>query len=80
MPRKATSRQRSTSSAVIILKYIEKNWNLGSLGTSNRRANSIIDVFDYPKGPRPFKHIASSLSKTYFLREQQSYLPVDTDL
>ncbi len=63
-----------------ILKYIEKNWNLGSLGTSDRRANSIIDVFDYSKGPRPFKHIASSLSKTYFLREQQSYLPIDTDL
>ena len=29
-----------------ILKFIEENWNLGSLGATDRRANSIGDVFD----------------------------------
>ena len=29
-----------------ILKFIEENWNLGSLGSTDQRANSIGDVFD----------------------------------
>jgi phospholipase C len=30
-----------------ILKFIEQNWNLGSLGSTDQRANSIGDVFDF---------------------------------
>ncbi len=30
-----------------VLKYIEENWKLGSLGATDRRANSIGDMFDY---------------------------------
>ncbi|MGC1379422.1 MAG: alkaline phosphatase family protein [Candidatus Baltobacteraceae bacterium] len=62
-----------------ILKYIEKNWNLGSLGTSDQRANSIIDAFDYSQSPRQFTQIPSSHSKSYFLHRKPSYLPPDTD-
>ncbi|MGA9420669.1 MAG: alkaline phosphatase family protein, partial [Candidatus Cybelea sp.] len=29
-----------------ILKFVEENWNLGSLGSTDQRANSIGDVFD----------------------------------
>ncbi|MGC1379419.1 MAG: alkaline phosphatase family protein [Candidatus Baltobacteraceae bacterium] len=63
-----------------ILKYVEQNWKLGSLGTSDRRATSIADAFDYSKGPRKFRPIASSRSKAYFLHRKPSYLPVDDDL
>jgi len=63
-----------------ILKYVEKNWNLGSLGTSDARANSIADCFDYARGPRKFTPIPSSLSKSYFLHRKPSYLPIDDDL
>ncbi len=35
-----------------ILKYIEQNWNLGSLGTTDVRAASISDVFNYGQAPR----------------------------
>ncbi len=49
-----------------ILKYIEQNWSLGSLGTSDERATSIGDVFNYKQKPRAFKKIPSRYSVQYF--------------
>ncbi len=63
-----------------ILKYIEQNWHLGSLGTSDKRSKSIIDCFDYSQTPIVFKPIASSHSKAYFIHQKPSYLPPDTDM
>jgi len=63
-----------------ILKYIEQNWNLGSLRRSDQRARSIADAFNYLQTPIPFTPIPSKYSKTYFLDEKPSNLPVDTDL
>ena len=62
-----------------ILKYIEQNWNLGTLGTSDARATSILDSFDYSQYPIPFSPIHASLSKDYFLHEKPSYKAPDTD-
>jgi phospholipase C len=53
-----------------ILKYIEQNWNLGSLGTSDQRASSIIDSFNYSQTPIPFQPIPSTSDKSYFLHEK----------
>jgi phospholipase C len=53
-----------------ILKYIEGNWNLGSLGTSDARANSLIDCFNYSQTPIPFQPIPSNFGKSHFLRER----------
>jgi phospholipase C len=58
-----------------ILKFIEENWNLGSLGTSDQRANSIGDCFDFSQPPRAFIPVTSSLSVDYFAHH---YKP-DTD-
>ncbi|MGA8575735.1 MAG: alkaline phosphatase family protein [Candidatus Cybelea sp.] len=55
-----------------ILRYIEDNWNLGRLGTSDKRAASIIDSFDYSQYPIKFKQIPSSHDKSFFLREKES--------
>jgi phospholipase C len=63
-----------------ILKFIEDNWNLGRLGTSDKRAASIIDCFDYSQKPRKFVKIAAKYSTYYFLHKPPSYLPPDTDL
>lgn len=63
-----------------ILKYVEQNWQLGSLHTSDERATSIVDCFDYSQAPRKFVPISSKYSKAYFLRKPPSYLPVDTDM
>lgn len=60
-----------------ILRYIEDNWHLGSLGTSDARAKSIIDSFNYLQTPIPFVPIQSSLSKEYFMHHQQRGMPDD---
>ena len=62
-----------------ILRYIEDNWNLNQLGTTDSRATSIIDCFNYSQSPIPFQQIPSSKSKSYFLHEKHSYQAPDTD-
>jgi phospholipase C len=62
-----------------IVKFIEGIWNLGTLGTTDKRATSIIDCFDFTQAPRSFIAIPSSYSKNYFLHQKPSYLPVDTE-
>jgi phospholipase C len=63
-----------------IIKYIEQNWNLGSLGTTDQRAKSIIDSFDYSQNPIPFSTIPSLRTKSYFLHRKGPFLPPDTDM
>ncbi len=62
-----------------ILRYIEENFGLGSLGTSDKRAHSIGDCFDYSQAPIAFTPIPSQYSKEFFLRERPSYRANDTD-
>ncbi|MBV8530287.1 MAG: hypothetical protein JO104_03145 [Candidatus Eremiobacteraeota bacterium] len=61
-----------------ILKFIEQNFGLGSLGTTDQRATSIADCFDFSQGPRSFRQIPTKYSRAYFLRQKPSYQPVDT--
>jgi phospholipase C len=62
-----------------ILKFIENNWSLGQLGTTDTRATSIIDCFDFTQKPHKFKPIPVNLSRAYFEHQRPSYLPVDTE-
>jgi phospholipase C len=61
-----------------ILKLIEQNWDLGNLGRTDVRANSLLDCFDFTQPPRTFTSIATKYSKAYFMRRPPSNLPVDT--
>jgi phospholipase C len=63
-----------------ILKYIEQNWHLGSLGTSDKRSTSIVDCFDYQQQPITFVPIRSEHTEAYFLHRKPSYLPIDDDM
>jgi phospholipase C len=63
-----------------ILKYIEHNWKLGSLGTTDKTSASIIDCFDYSQHPTRFKKIVAPLSQEYFIHKQPSGRPVDDDM
>ena len=54
-----------------ILKYIEENFNLGSLGTTDRRATSIGNVFNYSQQPRPFTAIPSAYDAQYFIQHRE---------
>jgi len=52
-----------------ILKFVEANWNLGSLGTTDERATSIGNVFNFKQEPRTFKAIGSRSSALFFANE-----------
>jgi phospholipase C len=62
-----------------VLRFIEDNWNLGRLGTSDTRANSIIDCFDFSQPPRTFTPIGTKYPRSYFLHRPPSELPLDTE-
>jgi phospholipase C len=62
-----------------ILKFIENVFNLGQLGTTDARANSIGDSFDFSQPPRTFIAIPSSRDRTYFEHQKPSYQPVDSE-
>jgi phospholipase C len=62
-----------------ILKFIENTWGLGQLGTTDTRATSIIDCFDFTQQPRQFQEIGSSHSIDFFKHQKPSYLPVDSE-
>ena len=62
-----------------ILKFTEETFGLGSLGTTDVRANSIDDCFDFTQQPRAFQQITSSYSKSYFMHHVPSKLPVDEE-
>jgi phospholipase C len=62
-----------------ILRFIEDNWELGRLNTTDVRADSIGDCFQFLQRPSVFKTIRAKYSRSYFLHRKPSYLPVDTE-
>ena len=62
-----------------ILKYVEQTFDLNSMETTDKRATSIGDCFDYSQPPRAFTQIQSDRDKPYFLHRPPSGLPVDEE-
>jgi phospholipase C len=62
-----------------VLKFIEDNWALGRLGTSDVRAASIVNPFDFSQPARKFVPVAAPTSQRYFERETTSGDPVDVE-
>ncbi|HLY01998.1 MAG TPA: alkaline phosphatase family protein [Candidatus Cybelea sp.] len=62
-----------------ILKFIEGTFGLGSLGTTDARANSIVDCFDFTQQARSFSVIPSRHNQEYFIRRGPTHVPVDTE-
>jgi phospholipase C len=61
-----------------IIKFVEDNWGLPRLGTTDvRAANMIPDVFDFTQAPRKFVTIDAKYSKAYFLKQKPSGEPTD---
>ncbi len=61
-----------------ILKFVEDAFALGRLGTTDVRATSIADSFNFKQMPRAFSHIDAKYSKAFFERQRPSNIPVDT--
>jgi phospholipase C len=62
-----------------IVKFIEDVWHLGRLGTTDVRAASIIDCFDFAQPPRKFNLIPARYSRSYFQHQRPSFAPIDTE-
>jgi phospholipase C len=62
-----------------IVQFIEDNFNLGRLGTTDGTSNSMDDMFNLYQSPRQFQPIGSKYSRSYFLHHKPSGLPVDTE-
>jgi len=62
-----------------ILKFIEETFGLGSLGTSDERATSMVDCFNFAQQPRPFTAIPSKYNRSFFIRRGPTHVPVDTE-
>ncbi len=60
-----------------ILKTIEQIFGLETTGTTDRRAASMLDAFDFKQSPRPFKQIQADYPENYFLNEKPSNLILD---
>lgn len=63
-----------------IVRFIENNWKLGRLQQStDRRAQSIADMFDFHRHPRKFHPVAAKYSRSFFEHQAPSGKPVDTN-
>ncbi len=60
-----------------LVKFIEATWSLGSLGTTDARANGIDDSFNFQQNPRPFSPIPAKFSRSYFLQQHPSNHSLD---
>jgi len=62
-----------------ILKFTEDAFGLGSLGSTDVRADDLSDCFQFGKKPRPFTPIPAVPGKRYFMAEPLSMENPDDD-
>jgi phospholipase C len=62
-----------------ILKFIEKNFNLPSLGYADARADDLSDCFDFTQTPVGFKTIPAQFDAKHFLNDKSAPLDPDDD-
>jgi phospholipase C len=61
-----------------VLRFIENNWNLDTLGQEDERATPITDAFNFSQTPRPFQTISAKYSRAFFEHQKPSGIPPDT--
>jgi phospholipase C len=62
-----------------ILRFIEDNWRLGRLGSTDLRAHTIGSVFDFKQKPRRFVRVRVAHSKEFFMSLPPSTRPLDSE-
>jgi phospholipase C len=62
-----------------ILKFTEKIFGVGSLGTTDVRADDLSDCFNFARTPRKFRIIPAELPASYFLNLPPSNETPDDD-
>jgi phospholipase C len=62
-----------------ILKFIEEDFSLPSLGTADARADDLSDCFDFSQTPLSFKAIRAKYDAKHFLDDDRPPEPPDND-
>jgi phospholipase C len=62
-----------------ILKFIEENFGLASLGYADASADNLSDCFDYNQVPTIFRTIAAPMDAAHFLNDQRPPTAPDSD-
>lgn len=62
-----------------ILKFIEEDFGLPSLGYADSRADDFSDCFQFGESPRPFRAIRARHDANYFLHLKEIPGPIDSD-
>ena len=62
-----------------ILKFVEKTFGLGSLGTTDVDANDLNDCFNFNAKARPFKRIVAPYDASYFIAQPRVRKNPDDD-
>jgi phospholipase C len=52
-----------------VLKFIEQNFGTGSLGSTDDRANSIGDIFNFSQQPDRFQPISAPFDQSFFMHQ-----------
>lgn len=61
-----------------ILKFIEQTFRLRSLHSTDERANSLVDVFDFTQKPHAFVPIPTRHPPSFFRKQHPSGQPPDS--
>jgi phospholipase C len=62
-----------------ILKFVEQTFNLGSMGTTDVRATSIGNMFNFTQKPRAFVKVPAPAPDTFCTSDRQLHEPVDRE-
>lgn len=62
-----------------VLRFIEDNWNLGRLGTSDVRANSIGSVLNFAQQPRAYVPVRVGHGPSFFVTLPPARRPLDSE-
>jgi phospholipase C len=62
-----------------LLRFIEDNWRLGTLGTTDARANGMAGAFDFAQKPRRFVPVRVAHSRDFFVSLPPSKRPLDSE-
>ena len=62
-----------------ILKFVEEQFGLPSLGYTDAVAADLSDCFDFSQSPRAFTQIQSRYSRAYFMRLPNDTRPIDNE-
>jgi phospholipase C len=63
---------------VSVVRFVEDNWNLGTLNKLDARATGLENAFNFSMTPRPFQPINSKYPQSFFQRQQPPDIPPDT--